>query len=91
MATIIHAAKMPPTEHTSNETGRLLIYSIHKRGAIYLLVKDAVIHKGIIMRDPKFLYGTFDFEGLHKEMIHRGFVPMLPAPEDLKSLICTYL
>lgn len=78
-------------EHTSNETGRLLIYSIHKRNAIYVMIKDVVIPKGIIVRDPKFLYGTFDFEGLHKEMLRRGFVPMAPSPEDQKSIVCTYL
>lgn len=91
MAIINHGDKLPFTEHTSNKTGRIVIYSIHQKGNMFLMLKDLVLNGGIIERDPKFLYATFDLEGLQKEMRRRAFVPMLPAPDDQKSLVCTFL
>ena len=91
MENINHAVRMPYTEHTSNDTGRLVVYSIHRRDKIYTMIKDAILPKGIIVRDPKFLYATFDLEGLRKEMLYRGFVPMMPAPEEQNNLVCTFL
>jgi hypothetical protein len=86
--------KLPPLEHTSNDTGRLLVYHIQQGDNDfnkYFLYKTAILPGGI-MKPEGVVFAWDDFEWLNNQVIKQGFVPLMPHPtEDDPRIMMTYL
>jgi hypothetical protein len=85
---------LPPLEHTSNATGRLIIYHIQQGDTNFndfYLYKTVVLQGGIIKQDKNFLIGPAKFEFLDNQVILQGFVALPPSVEDDPRIFMTYL
>ena len=81
---------LPPLERTSNETGRLIMYAVYNHDRVYTMLKWAVVQNGSLECDLSFKYTTYDNEGLYKEMLRNGFVPMIRSEIDEPDIVCTF-
>lgn len=82
---------LPPLERTSNDTGRLIMYTVYNHDRLYTMLKWVVLEKGLLECDLSFKYTTYDNEGLYNAMIKNGFVPMLRSKVDAPDIVCTFL
>jgi len=82
--------KIPQLEHTSNQTGRLLVYHIQQGDNDlnkYFLYKT-VLADGIL-KSEGWLCMSDDFFGMHQQIINQGFYPMQPTEEDDPRILMT--
>lgn len=85
--------ELPILEHTSNETGRLLMYHIQRGDNDFnkfFLYKTAIITGGIL--EPEgVVFITDDYFSLHDKIICQGFVAMQPTTDDDPRILMVFL